>query len=598
MRLADYVMQRVAAAGVKHVFMLPGGGAMHLNDALAGCEDLDFVCNLHEQASAIAAEAYARVSNGLGVAMVTSGPGATNALTGVAAAWLDSTPVLFLSGQVKRADLKGDSGLRMLGVQEIDVVSMVRGITKYAVTITDPATIRFHLEKALHLARDGRSGPVWIDIPLDVQAAQIDPESQESFEPPAVAPESQTPLRGAVDRVLELLATAERPVLLIGNGIRLAHAEDELLALVDRLGVPVLTTWLGLDLIPDAHPLLMGRPGAIAPRGANFALQNADLLIVVGARLDMALTAYAHERLARGARKVMVDVDPAEIAKMRTEIHVPVVADAGDFLREMLRQIEGRALLGFGPWIARCEAWKVRYPLVLPEHRTRTDGVSMYAFADALSDEMLGSDVIAPGSSGFAVEIFLLVLRVKAGQRVFHNRGTGAMGFGLPASIGACVASGGRRTICVDGDGGFQMNIQELAVVAEHQLPIKFFVVNNSGYASIRTSQQNYFGRLIAADASSGLRLPDVTRVAEAYGLPVQRIASSAGLHAQIREALATPGPLVCEVVAPADEPRGPRVASAQRPDGSMVSRPLEDLWPFLDRDEFFGNMIVSPVPE
>ncbi|GLC26699.1 thiamine pyrophosphate-binding protein [Roseisolibacter agri] len=597
MKLSDYVVEFVADQGVKHVFMLPGGGAMHLNDSLGKCERLAYVCNLHEQASAIAAEAYARVTNDLACAMVTTGPGGTNAITGVAGAWLDSTPVLFLSGQVKRADLKGGTALRMLGVQEIDIVSLVAPITKYAVTVTDPVTIRYHLERAVWLARNGRRGPVWIDIPLDVQAAQVDPAMLDGFTPPTEREGECTDVAKAAARVLAMLAGAERPVILAGNGVRSAGAVEELRAFAERHGIPVLTTWLGHDLIADDHQLFAGRPGGIAPRYANFALQNSDLLLIIGARMDLALMAYAPERLARGARKVMVDVDPAEIAKLRDGIEMPVVADAGDFLRAALSASGADPAGDYAAWRERCRSWKARYPLVQPEHRSCADGVSMYHFSDVLSDELASDDVITPGSSGFACEIFLLVARVKAGQRLFHNRGTGAMGFGLPASIGACIASG-RRTISVDGDGGFQMNIQELATVATHGLPIKFFVVNNGGYASIRTSQANYFGRLVAADATSGVRLPDVTAVAAAYGLPTARINSPDGLRARIREVLDRPGPVVCEVRVPDDEPRGPRVASAQRPDGSMVSKPLEDLWPFLDREEFLANMIVAPVAE
>jgi acetolactate synthase I/II/III large subunit len=600
MKLSDYVMQVVAAEGVKHVFMLPGGGAMHLNDSLGRCPGVEFVCNLHEQASAIAAEAYARVTNNLGVAMVTSGPGATNAITGVAGAWLDSTPCLFLSGQVKRADLKGDSGLRMLGVQEVDIVSLVAPITKYAVTITDPTTIRYHLEKAIYLTRHGRRGPVWLDFPLDVQAAEIEPENQLSFDASAEGFEtrSRTNIDSLVDQLLGLLRGSERPVLLIGNGVRLAGAADRIVPLVERLGIPVLTTWLGLDLIADDHPLHFGRPGGIAPRGANFTLQNADCLVTIGARLDMALTAYAHDRFARGAKKIMIDIDAAEIEKMRTPIHLPIVADAADVIDRILSAVTRPDTFRREPWLARCREWRKRYPLVLPAHRQNTDGVSMYYFSEILTEELRADDVIAPSSSGFASEIFFLNFKVKHGQRVFHNRGTGAMGFGLPASIGACIASGKRRTVSVDGDGGFQMNVQELATVANLQLPIKFFVVNNRGYASIRTSQTNYFKLLVGADDTSGLRLPDVRKVAAAYGLPTALIDGPTNLREHVRAVLEMDGPVLCEVRVPADEARGPRVASMQRPDGSMVSKPLEDLWPFLDREEFLANMIVPALED
>jgi acetolactate synthase-1/2/3 large subunit len=599
MKLSDYVVGTVAEQGVRHVFMLPGGGAMHLNDSLGRCKSIEYVCNLHEQASAIAAEAYARVTNNLGVAMVTTGPGSTNTITGVAGAWLDSTPCLFLSGQVKRADLKRDSGLRMLGVQEVDIVSLVAPITKYAVTITDPTTVRYHLEKALYLARHGRRGPVWLDFPLDVQAAQIEPDEQQGFDPVseqlAGAPSD---IAEPVRQMFELLARSERPVLLFGNGVRLAGAAERVGDLVEKMGVPVLTTWLGLDLIADDHPLHFGRPGGIAPRGANFTLQNADCLVIIGARMDMALTAYAHDRLARGAAKIMVDIDRAEIQKMNTRIDVPIVADAGEVIDELLARLPGKDTFRRDTWLARCREWKQRYPLVLPEHRALTGQISMYHFSEVLTEELAPDDVVTPGSSGFASEIFFLNFKVKQGQRVFHNRGTGAMGFGLPASIGACLASNRRRTVSVDGDGGFQMNIQELATVANLRLPIKFFVINNRGYASIRTSQSNYFNLLVGADDTSGLRLPELTKVAQAYGLKTARLDDPACLRDRIKEVLASDGPVVCEVVVRADEPRGPRVASAQRVDGSMVSKPLEDLWPFLDREEFRSNMIVPPLDD
>jgi acetolactate synthase-1/2/3 large subunit len=600
-KLSDYVIQTVAEHGVKQAFMLPGGGAMHLNESLGRRDDLALVCNLHEQAVAIAAEAHAKVTNELSVAMVTTGPGGTNAITGVASAWLDSMPVLVLSGQVKRDDLKRDSGVRILGVQEIDIVSIVESITKYAVTIDDPSTIRYHLEKAIHLALSGRRGPVWIDIPLDVQAAQIDPAAQRGFSPPAGGePEG---LEEQVTELLALLRSSERPVVVAGYGIRSAGAVPEFREAIEKMQAPVLTTWLGMDLIADDHVLNAGRPGSIAPRGANYAMQNSDLMLVIGSRLDMALTGYAHDKLARGAVKVMVDIDEAEIRKMKTPIGLEVVADARDFLRELNRRLDdagstGAALPSYQAWTARCHQWKQRYPIIQPEYRELPDRVSTYCFSEALSAELTHDDVVASGSSGTGVELFLLAFQVKEGQRVLHSRGLGAMGFGLPASIGACLASGGKRTICVDGDGSFQMNIQELETVRRLQLPIKFFVINNAGYASIRTSQTNYFHHLVAADATSGLSLPDVKEVARAYGIPAVSISNQSDLRGKIREVIQTPGPIVCEVLAPDDEERAPRLSSMQRADGSMVSKPLEDLWPFLDRDEFRSNMLIEPLDE
>jgi acetolactate synthase-1/2/3 large subunit len=596
-KLSDYVVQFIADQGVRHVFFLPGGGAMHLNDSLARCHEIEFVCNLHEQASAIAAEAYSKVSGNLGVAMVTSGPGGTNAITGVAAAWLDSTPCIFLSGQAKRPDLKADTGVRQLGSQEVDIVSIVSPITKYAVTILDPGSIRYHLEKATYLAKSGRPGPVWIDIPLDVQAASVDPQSMASFQPQVSTRDTQL-LQDRVRKTIQLLNASERPVIVAGNGVHLAHAERRFAALVDALSIPVLTSWLALDLIPDSKELAMGRPGAIAPRGANFTLQNADLLLILGTRLDAAMTGYSHPNLARAARKVMVDVDLAEIRKMKTCIDVPIHADAGEFVEEMLRQRDTILDRDRGTWISLCQDWKAKYPVVLPEHRPESGALSTYHFAEVLSGELREGDIVASGSSGFACEIFLLVVSPKTGQRIFHARGLGAMGFGLPASIGACLAANRQPVVCVDGDGGFQMNVQELATVAHHKLPIKFFVVNNDGYASIRSSQSNYFQKLAGADSTSGLGLPDIGCVARAYGIPAVRLDSQADLRGHIKSILREPGPMVCEVVVLPDEPRAPRLASMQRPDGSMVSKPLEDLWPFLDRDEFRQNMLIPTLED
>jgi acetolactate synthase-1/2/3 large subunit len=596
MKLSDYVMQFVADQGVKHVFMLPGGGAMHLNESLGRRSDIDFVCNLHEQAAAIAAEAYAKVTNQLSVLMVTTGPGGTNAVTGVASAWLDSMPCLVLSGQVKRADLKRDSGVRILGVQEVDIVSIVGSFTKYAVTIEDPSTIRYHLEKAVHLANEGRRGPVWIDIPLDVQAAQIDPGELPGFTPPAT--EVQTGLPARVQELLGLLRSSERPVIVAGSGIRAAAAVDEFRRAIHALQIPVLTTWLAMDLLPEADPLFAGRPGSIASRGANFTLQNSDLMLVIGSRLDMALTGYAHDNLARQAVKVMVDIDEAEIRKMRTTVHLPVVGDAGEFLRELNHRLEDAELPHYSAWVQRCQDWKRRYPIVQPEYRDLKEGVSTYCLSEAISAELDAGDIVASGSSGAGIELFLLAFQVKENQRVLHSRGLGAMGFGLPASIGACLGAGGRRTICVEGDGSFHMNVQELETIRRLQLPIKVFVINNNGYASIRASQVNYFQHLVAADATSGLSLPDVKRVAEAYGLPSRSITNQRDLRGQIREVLQTEGPVVCEVIAPSEEQRAPRLSSMQRADGSMVSKPLEDLWPFLDREEFRANMIIPPLDD
>ena len=598
-KLSDYVAQWLVSKGIRHIFTLPGGGAMHLNDSMGHCPGLQAVSNLHEQASAIAAEAYSKMTNFFGVAVVTTGPGGINALTGVVGAWLDSTPCMCISGQVKRSDLVGNSGVRQMGVQEVNIVSMVKGVTKYAVTVLDPMDIHFHLEKSFQLARSGRPGPVWIDIPLDVQASMIDGSQLKGFDLLELKDPSDTDLLSAqVARVIELLNGSERPVLLAGNGIRLASAQAEFVKLVNLLGIPVMTTWPAMDLLPQDHPLFMGRPGSVAPRGANFTLQNSDCLITIGTRLDMAITGYAPEKLARGATKVMVDIDPCEIQKIvdKTKVDVPICSDAKIFIQRLQERCSLIKPHNWSRWLTKCENWKEQYPVVLPEHRSRNDYISTYYLTEILSEVIDENAGIVVCSSGAGLEIFLLAFKVKKGQRIFNTTALGSMGFGIPAAIGACIANDLKQIVCVEGDGGFQLNLQELETVARLGLPVKFFVLNNQGYSSIRTSQTNYFKRLSGADVTSGLTLPDLVRVSSAYGIKSVRIEQTSDLKEKINDILHLPGPVVCEVVVVPDEPRAPSLASFQRPDGSMVSRPLEDLWPFLDRKEFLSNMIIAPL--
>jgi acetolactate synthase I/II/III large subunit len=599
-KLSDWIFRFLAGNGVKHVFMLTGGGAMHLNDSLGASPHIEYICTSHEQAAAMAAESYAKLTGGLGVCLVTAGPGGTNAITGVAGGWLDSTPMLVLSGQAKRSDLKGTTGVRQMGVQEIDIVAMVSTITKYAVTVMDPAEIRFHMEKAVHLAMSGRPGPVWIDLPLDVQGAAVDEGSLHGFEPTneifGVA--SQSEIRAAVRTTIDLLNTAERPVVLIGNGVRLGGARGSMRGLIDRLGLPVLTTWPAHDMVPDDHPLMVGRPGPLAARGANFTLQNSDFLLSIGCRLDLVVTGYSPKNFARAAKKVMVDIDEAELRKMQGTIDVPVCASTGDFIDEFLRQLDVVQWRDRSAWDHRWKQWRAKYPVVLSEYRGLSQGVSTYVLGEAIGEATTSDDVIVSGSSGAGIEIFCLSVKLKEGQRLFLTTALGAMGNGLPGLIGACIANGKRRTISVDGDGGLQLNIQEFETARRLQLPIKLFVLNNDGYASIRTSQSRYFGRLAGADATSGVTLPPLRGVVEAYGLPYARIDSDHDLVSRIRKLLDAPGPVVVEVITPREEPRGPSLSSIRKPDGSMVSKPLEDLWPFLPRDEFLSNMIIAPVEE
>ena len=611
MKLSDYVFQFVADKGVKHVFLVTGGGAMHLNASLAQEKRITPICNSHEQATAMCAESYAKAVNGLGVALVTTGPGGTNTITGVAGAWLDSTPTLFLSGQVKRPDRMFDQvtnkplGMRQLGVQEVDIVSIVKPITKYAVVVLNPLDIRYELEKAYYLALNGRPGPVWIDIPLDVQASPIpDPSTLRSFDPYEYeSAMANANLKDEVARVVEELCKSTRPLLFAGNGTRLARAEKQFTELRLLLDIPTVATWCAADLVPSDVSTFVGRPGNVAARGANFALQNCDFLLVLGSRLDMAITGYAPQNLAREAHKVAVDIDPAELGKLSPHLQQPIVSDARAFLDELLSQLKAlQSPLDHSKWTAwnkRAADWKIRYGVVTDEHRKPEGLVSIFNLAEVIGTESKQEDKLVSGSSGSGIEIFLLACPTRAGQRIFHTAGLGSMGYGLPMSLAVCIGSNRQQTILVDGDGGFQFNIQELETVRRLNLPVKLFVLNNDGYASIRASQKAYFGEAqIGADAATGLTVPNLSKVANSYNIPAVIIKDQTNLREEVRKVLAMEGPVVIDVHVIPDEVRAPRLQSYQREDGTFVSKPLEDMYPFLSREEFLENMIVKPLPE
>lgn len=592
-RVADFIADFVAGLGVEHVFLLPGGGAMYLVDAVGKCKDLQVVACLHEQAAAISAEAYARVNENIGVAMVTTGPGATNAVTAVAGAWIESVPMMVISGQVKRADMLRDSPLRQGGVQEVDIVRMVKGITKYAVTVEKPEDIRIEMEKAAYLARSGRAGPVWIDVPLDVQGAPIDPEALPVWQGETAAPVTAD-FTAEIERLQSLLAEAKRPVLLAGHGIRLAGAARPFRELAERLGIPVVTTWNALDLLPYDHPLLVGRPGVVALRAPNFAVQNSDLLISIGSRLDNIITAYNPRGFAREARKVVVDVDRHEIEKLDMDVDLPVEADAAAFLSAWLLA-KPAAHADWTAWKTRCEDWKHRYPVNDGAPFPASGPISHYRLMDALSDAIPANTLVSTGSSGLAVEAFYTIFRNKEGQRVFLTSGLGAMGYGLPAAIGACFANGNKPMVAVESDGSLQLNIQELATLRAFNLPICLVIMNNGGYASIRNTQRNYFqSRFVGTGPEAGLMLPDLEKVAATYDLPFMRITDAAELDAKLRQALATPGPLLVDVHLVTNEALAPKVSALPQPDGSMRSMPLEDMTPLLPLDTLRAEMVVN----
>lgn len=599
-RLADYTAQSLADHGIRHVFLVTGGGAMHLNDAIGREARLSYVCNHHEQACTMAAEGYARITNRVGVVNVTSGPGGVNALNGVFGAWTDSIPMLVLSGQMKRETLLGTRGLtgklRQLGDQEVDIVRMVQGITKYAQLVTEPSSIRYHLEKALFLAAHGRPGPCWLDVPVDVQAAMVDPETMPGYDPAEDTIQwDMAELRRQAGEVARRLLAAHRPVLLGGTGVRLAGAVDLFRQLAERLEIPVTTAWTH-DLLPSDHPQFCGRQGTIGTRAGNFTVQNADFVLIVGSRMCIRQISYNWESFARAAYKVQVDVDAEELSKPTFRADLPIHADARLFLEMIMEQFPpAPPQPAHREWLAWCRERLRLYPSVLPKHRTAEPGtINQYHFVELLFAASRPGDIFACGDATACITPFQAG-KLKEGQRLFSNSGSASMGYDLPAAIGAAVAAPDQRVICLAGDGSLQMNIQELATVAHHRLSIKLFVLSNGGYLSIRSTQRNFFKLLIGEGPESGVSFPDYVQVARAYGLPA-RLLNPDRAAEKIAAILETPGPEVIVVELDRTQSFEPKLSSKRLPDGKMVTAPLEDMAPFLDRDEFRTNMLVPTV--
>jgi acetolactate synthase I/II/III large subunit len=601
MRVSEYISQALSDFGVRHVFMITGGGAMFLNYAIGKNSDIQVIFNHHEQACAMAAEGYARITNTPGVINVTTGPGGVNALNGVYGAYTDSIPLLVLSGQVKREtyirsyDLPS---LRQLGDQEIDIISMVKGITKYAVTVTDPEEIRYHLEKAWHLARSGRPGPVWLDIPIDVQSSFVDVTTLRRFDPDEmISPTGPETLSRDVYETLSRLRSAKRPVILSGTGVRLAGAVDLFNEVVHKLGIPVTTGWTH-DLIDSNDPVFCGRPGTIGTRPGNFAVQNSDVLLVLGSRLNIRQTGYAFKSFARAAHKIWVDVDAAELNRPTVRPDTAIVADVKTFLAEMNCQLEAGQWNGkqFAEWLGWCKERQERYPAVLPRHREHKGKINPYHFIEVLFDALTAEDVVACGN-GAATVVTFQAAKIKFGQRLWANSGSASMGYDLPSAIGASVARDGKRSICLAGDGSIQMNIQELQTLVQHKLPVKIFVLNNNGYLSIRQSQKGFFGDVVGESPASGVSFPDFVEVARSFGIASWKIEQE-NLGPLIQKALDTPGPVLCEVVLDTDQGFEPRQSSRQLSDGRIVSAPLEDLFPFLDREELKENLLIPAWDE
>lgn len=592
-KVTDYIANYLASTGLRDVFMVTGGGAMHLNDSLGNHPQLKTIFFHHEQSCALAADSYYRLTNRLPIVNVTTGPGGTNAITGVYGAWVDSLGMLVISGQVKWETLVRSTGLplRQLGDQEVDIINLVESITKYAVVITDPNSVRYHLEKALYLAKSGRPGPVWLDIPMNVQGAMIDPEAQQGFVPDEAEAFHRQDLTAICTEIAEKIARAERPVILAGSGVWLSGRHADFLKLVSKLRIPVVTAWNSNDLLPNDNPCFVGRSGTIGDRAGNFAVQNADFLLVLGSRLNIRMVSYNWNAFARAAYKVIVDIDDNELKKPTVKPDMPVNADLKDFMPSLLNS-KAASNVKHAAWLEWCVARRRKYPVVLPEY-WQSKAVNNYCFVQALF-EALDEDEIVVTADGAAAVVTFQAAIMKKGQRVYHNSGSAPMGYDLPAAIGACIAAGRKRIICIAGDGSIQMNLQELQTIVGNALPIKLFVLNNDGYLSIKQTQENYFrGRFVGCDPKSGVTFPDFSKIAYAYGLPYSACRNHDEMPSCIQETLAGNEAKACEVFLDLSQEFAPKLASRQLPDGKIISPALEDMYPFLPREELEQNMLI-----
>lgn len=597
-RVADYVAEFIEQKGVKDVFMLSGGGIMHLTDGLECNKNLNKVCLHHEQSVSMALEAYSRTSGNLGVGFFTTGPGATNAITGLAGAWLDSTPCLFISGQAKRKEstyLIDIPGLRQVGVQEINIIPIVKSITKYSAFIDKPEDIKYHLEKAVYFAKTGRPGPVWIDIPLDVQGAFIDSKNLKTFHPNE---EIKIISDNSIATVVNCVKSASRPVILAGQGIRIAGCIDDLLKFSNEYKIPIVTSCLGIDIIESDFSTYTGRVGIKGDRAGNLAVQNSDLLLIIGTSLPVAEIGYEYEDFARESKIVIVDIDKTSHLKKTIKIDHLIEGDAKEFILKLVKFMETQKLSFDNKWLDICVSWRDKYPVCLPEYEKETEKINIYNFMDKLSRKLKSGDAIVT-DAGSTFYAGMQAVKIKKGVRYITSGGFATMGYSLPASIGVSVALNENRVMSITGDGSFQLNIQELQSIKHNNLPIKMFILNNGGYLSIRFTQERYFdGRFIGESPVSGVSFPDTKKIADAYGIKYFKANSNRELDETLNNVLGYKGPVICEIMTPEDQPMIPTAASKKKDDGTMISKPLEDMYPFLEREEFYKNMIIKPLDE
>lgn len=602
-RLADYVADFLVEHGVTDAFSVVGGGAMHLNDALGHKDGLKVTYNHHEQACAIAAEAYARLDNKIAAVCVTTGPGGTNALTGVVGGWLDSIPMFIISGQVRydttaRYALQyTETPLRAMGDQEYDIVKSVEPMTKYATMIEDPKQIRYALEKAWHLATTGRPGPVWIDIPVNFQGGYIETEELEGYDPTEDDVLLPPPVdESIIEKVLEKIANAKRPVLHAGYGIRLSGGYEAFRRVADKLNIPVVTYWNAIDLIEDEHPLYVGRAGNMGDRPGNWAIQNADLVVAIGTRISIRQVGYNWKTWARAAEVIMVDIDQAELKKPTLHVEMPVWADAKDFLEKMDKAIGKTPVHAGGEWLAACQSWKKNYPVVQPKQWEENGSTAnVYAFVKYMSSRLPENSLTAV-SNGACCVVGHQTYEIKKGSRFANNSAIASMGYGLPAAIGTCIGGNRRETICLEGDGSIMMNLQELQTILTNKLPIKIFLINNSGYHSIRITQSNLFSehsKVGIGEESGDLSFPDFKKLSEAFGYPYYSARSNKEMKEVVDQVLSLDGPVFCEIFTDTEQRWEPKSSTKRLEDGTLVSPPLEDLAPFLPREELKEIMFI-----
>lgn len=597
-KVSDFIADFISKLEVKHVFTVSGAGDLHLIDSIRRRSDLNLICNHHEQASAMSAYSYSRATKNFGVCIVTTGPGATNAITGMIDCWVDSVPCLYISGQVQKKYQIGKLGIRQNGIQEINIIDMVKPVTKYASCIDDPQKIRWFLEKAVYEAKSGRPGPSWLDIPMDIQTSYVKEDELVGYVPEKIKPNTISEI--TMNEIISLIENSERPILLLGHGVKASSSENLIPELLVTLNFPVCVGWNAIDLVESEHPLYVGRFGTYGQRAANFAIQNSDLLISIGSRLNITQTGYVYEEFAREAKKIYIDIDINELNKFPIQPEYALNVDAKYFIIELLKKLKSKNIdkkeISHKKWVIKIKNWIKKYPVALPEYKKEKKYLNSFTLIDILTNELAENDVIIPTASGSGFTSFHQAAKIKKGQTIYTSNGFAEMGFDIPGAIGAAVATD-KNIWQTTGDGGVQMNIQELQTLVHHKLPVKLFIHSNKGYLTIRHTQNSLFeGNYTGSSHESGVSLPSFKKLAKAYGIPFFKINNSKKAKTIIKKMSETSGPCICEVEMDPSQPLVPKTSFKILPDGKLVSPPIEDLYPFLDRKEFLSNMIIKPI--